>query len=191
MSCLNTLWYVRLYFVCCFFPMISPWYVPLSSQPRPYHKSNTGKHEGKKLACEKCIFMNYWSGDFTCVVFGICCSQPSLFASLQARGLHHGEQSASKKRFDACPPKYPVVATSAQWAHLFWIFCAMNRFFVSGQDLGKTRRRDENKNTLYFRSIMKHPWFQHRWMRSPICVVCTFLRYPKMPKTICFCAPSS
>jgi len=51
--------------------------------------------------------------------FGICCSQPSLFASLQARGLHHGEQSASKKRFDACPPKYPVVATSAQKVSAF------------------------------------------------------------------------
>lgn len=138
-----------------FFPMISPWYVPLSSQPRPYHKSNTGKHGGKKLACEKCIFMNYWPRDFTCVVLAFVVHSPRCLqaskrgaCTMENKVLQRSGSMLARQNIQWLPPQHK------KWAHLFcWIFCAMNSFFVSGQDLGKTRRRDESKNTLYFRSI--------------------------------------
>ena len=67
-------------FVCIsfvVFPMLPPWYVPLSSQPRPYHKSNTGKHGGKKTSVWKVYIhelLIWW--------FHMCCFWHLLFTAL-------------------------------------------------------------------------------------------------------------
>ena len=173
-----------------FFPMISPWYVPLSSQPRPYHKSNTGKHGGKKLACEKCIFMNYWPGDFTCVVLAFVVHSPRCLQASKRGACTMENKVLQRSGSMLARPKYPVVATSAQKVSAFILldFLRHEQFFcIRPRPRQNTEAWWEQKHAV----LQKHPWFQHRWMRSPICVACTFLRYPKMPKTICFCAFSS
>ena len=102
-----------------FFPMISPWYVPLSSQPRPYHRSNTGKHGGKKLACEKCIFMKYCPGDFTCVVLAFVVHSPRCLQASKRGACTMENKVLQRSGSMLCPPKYPVVATSAQKVSAF------------------------------------------------------------------------
>ena len=180
-------------FVCIsfvVFPMISPWYVPLSSQPRPYHRSNTGKHGGKKLACEKCIFMKYCPGDFTCVVLAFVVHSPRCLqaskrgaCTMENKVLQRSGSMLARQNIQWLPPQHK------KWAHLFcWIFLRHEQFVcIRPRPRQNTEAWWEQKHAV----LQKRPWFQHRWMRSPIFVVCTFLRYPKMPKTICFCAFSS